>query len=256
MDTSIRGAVVFIYFMRRGISMKKLQTTLFALMMMTLSLAGCTDLSEQIDLDNDGMDVDELYYFSSYFAFDLEIRNGNNVTLENHRLVACDGKPYVGCIDEDFSGNEMNFEVPLNSTKEIGIWIDTNTYSSPIFAMYETTERNVGYIFTDQGLGITMFNINFNQTKADEWNVTDANGDGELQVCNIGLSEELLEYHTLFIDEINDNSTVEEQNHAAYQRFLGYISLLEDKNLIGLFNDYCEVEYLVHFLVIDTSTVE
>lgn len=222
----------------------------------TFCLPGCLDFSEGKINNSDGMDVDELYYFSSYFAFDLEIKNGNNVTLENQRLVTCDEKPYVGCIDGDFNGNEMNFEVPLNSTKELGIWIDTTTYSSPIFAMYETTERNVGYIFTDQGIGIAMFNTNFNQTKADEWNVTDANGDGKLQVCNIGLSEELLEYHTLFIDEINDNSTVEEQNHAAYQRFLEYISLLEDKNLIDLFNDYCEVEYLIHFLVIDTSTVE
>ncbi len=219
-------------------------------------LPGCLDFSEEEINNSDGMDVDELYYFSSYFAFELEIRNGNNVTLENHRLVTCDEKPYVGCFDGDFSGNEINFEVPLNSTKEFGIWIDTTTYPSPIFAMYETAERNVGHIFTDQGIGITMFNTNFNQTRADEWNVTDANGDGKLQVCNIGLSEELLEYHTLFIDEINDNSTVEEQNHAAYQRFLEYISLLEDKNLFDLFNDYCEVEYLIHFLVIDTSTVE
>jgi hypothetical protein len=214
------------------------------------------DIPKDETNNSDGMDVDELYYFSSYFAFELEIRNGNNVTLENHRLVRCDEKPYVGCFDTDFSGNEIKFEVPLNSTKESGIWIDTITYPSPIFAMYETTERDVGYIFTDQGIGIAMFNTNFNQTKANEWNITDANGDGKLQVCNIGLSEELLESHTLFIDEINDNSTVEEQNHAAYQRFLEYISLLENKNLIDLFNDYCEVEYLIHFLVIDTSTVE
>ena len=236
--------------------MAKFVLVSLTILCVTVCLPGCLDFSEGGINNSDGMDVDELYYFSSYFAFELEIKNGNNVTLENQRLVTCDEKPYVGCIDGDFNGNEINFEVPLYSTKELGIWIDTTTYSSPIFAMYETTERNVGYIFTDQGIGIAMFNTNFNQTKADEWNVTDANGDGKLQVCNIGLSEELLEYHTLFINEINDNSTVEEQNHVAYQRFIDYISLLEDKNLIDLFNDYCEVEYLVHFSVIDTSTVE
>ena len=220
------------------------------------SLPGCLDFSEEEINSSDGMNVDELYYFSSYFAFELEIRNGNNVALEEQRLVTCDEKPYVGCIDGSFNGNEFNFEVPLNSTKEHGIWIDTATYHSPIFAMYETTERNVGYIFTDQGIGITMFNTNFNQTKADEWNVTDANGDGKLQVCNIGLSEELLEYHTLFIDELNDNSTIEEQNHAIYQRSLDYMSLFEDKNFMDLFNDYCEVEYSIHFSLVDISSVE
>lgn len=222
----------------------------------TFCLPGCLDFSEGEINSRDGMDVDELYYFSSYFAFELEIRNGNNVTLENQRLITCDEKPYVGCIDEDFIGNEWNFEVPLNATKESGIWIDTITYPLPIFGMYETIERNVGYIFTDQGIGITLFNTNFNQTKADEWNVTDANGDGKLQVCIIGLSEELLEYHTRFVDKINDNSTVEEQRDAVYQRYLGYISLFEDQDLIDLFNDYCEVEYSIHFLVVDTSTVE
>ncbi|MGB1522945.1 MAG: hypothetical protein ACPG9D_07505, partial [Candidatus Poseidoniaceae archaeon] len=41
--------------------MKKLQTLLFALMMMTVSLAGCTDLSNQVDLDNDTVvDADDL----------------------------------------------------------------------------------------------------------------------------------------------------------------------------------------------------
>ena len=41
--------------------MKKLETVLFALMMITISLAGCTDLSNQIDMDNDGIpDVDDL----------------------------------------------------------------------------------------------------------------------------------------------------------------------------------------------------
>ena len=61
MYTYTRGPHVFIYFMSRVISMKKLQTLLFALMMMTVSLAGCTDSSNQIDLDNDGIpDVDDL----------------------------------------------------------------------------------------------------------------------------------------------------------------------------------------------------
>ena len=41
--------------------MKKLQTLLFALMMLTVSLAGCTDLSNQVDLDNDTVvDADDL----------------------------------------------------------------------------------------------------------------------------------------------------------------------------------------------------
>ena len=70
-------------------------------------------ISEEEIKINEGMNVDELYYFSSFFAFDLEIRNGNNVTLENQRLVRCDEKPYVGCIDEEFDGNLMNFEVEL-----------------------------------------------------------------------------------------------------------------------------------------------
>ena len=84
-------------------------------------------------------------------------------------------------------------------------------------------------------------------------NVTDENGDEKLQVCNIGLSENLLEYHAF---EIDDNSTAEEQNHSIYQRSLGYMSLFEDQNLTDLFKDYCEVEYSIYFSVVDTSTIE
>ncbi|MAW22291.1 MAG: hypothetical protein CMA16_02460, partial [Euryarchaeota archaeon] len=41
--------------------MKNLRTLLFALMMMTASLAGCTDIDEQIDSDNDAiLDSDDL----------------------------------------------------------------------------------------------------------------------------------------------------------------------------------------------------
>jgi ELWxxDGT repeat protein len=44
-----------------GNSMKKLQTLLFTLMMITVSLAGCTDLSNQVDLDGDTVvDADDL----------------------------------------------------------------------------------------------------------------------------------------------------------------------------------------------------
>lgn len=223
------------------------------MLFVTCCLPGCMDTPEEEIKINEGMKVDELYYFSSFFAFDLEIRNGNNVTLENQRLVRCDEKPYVGCIDEEFDGNLMNFEVPLNYTEELGVWIDTSTYSSPIFGMYETTEKDSGSIFTDRGIGFIFFNTNFNQTKADEWNVTDENGDEKLQVCNIGLSENLLEYHAF---EIDDNSTAEEQNHSIYQRSLGYMSLFEDQNLTDLFKDYCEVEYSIYFSVVDTSTIE
>ena len=47
--------------MRRGSYMKKSQTILFALMMLTVSLAGCTDISNQVDLDNDTVvDADDL----------------------------------------------------------------------------------------------------------------------------------------------------------------------------------------------------
>ena len=130
------------------------------ILFVTCCLPGCMDTPEEEIKINEGMKVDELYYFSSFFAFDLEIRNGNNVTLENQRLVRCDEKPYVGCIDEEFDGNLMNFEVPLNYTEELGVWIDTSTYSSPIFGMYETTEKDSGSIFTDRGIGFIFFNTN------------------------------------------------------------------------------------------------
>ena len=96
-----------------------------------------TQPEEEIKI-NEGNNVDELYYFSSFFAFDLEIRNGNNVTMENQRLVRWMRKVTLGVLMKKLDGNLMvsRSHGKLNH-RRTGVWIDTSTYSSPIFGMYQ-----------------------------------------------------------------------------------------------------------------------
>ena len=224
------------------------------ILIVALILPGCLDFTEE-KTNSDEMKVDDVYYFSSSgIAIELQIKYGNNVTIEQHRLIACDVKPWIGCIDQTYESEALSFDIPSNASEQTyGVWIDTTTYSSSAFFMLE---GNAGQIFTDQGIGFIMFTSNYNETKADTWNITDANNDGKLQVCHIGLSEELSIFHTHFVDEMTNNSSLDEQNHAIYQRYIGYLELFEDKDVAGLYNNYCEVDMSLAYLVTDSSYIE
>ncbi|GEM_PF-2372518 len=228
------------------------QTILFVMCVaLTLSIAGCVNPLSKEDAQV-GMEIDDLYYFQYSFAIDLQIKEGNNVTLETVSISPCDQEPFIGCIDQIQNGQAFVFDVPAEASSSDGVWFDDASFESPVFHFFETKDLTTGVIFTEQGIAFSLATqYNFNETKANEMNITDVNDDGKLQMCFIGLNKELSSHHALFVDQGTDNQTQEEERNLLIQRYDSYLNLFEEKRVLDVYNHYCEADQSLGLFALD-----
>ena len=216
-----------------------------------LSIAGCVNPLSKEDTQV-GMEINDLYYFQYYFAIDLEIKQGYNVTFETISISPCDEEPFIGCIDQIQDGQTFVFDVPAEASPSDGIWFDDRSFDSSVFHFFETKDLATGVIFTEQGIAFSLTTqYNFNETKADDVNLSDVNNDGNLQMCFIGLDKELSSHHDLFVDQGTDNQTEEEAMNLIIQRYDSYLNLFEEKGVLDVYNHYCEADFYLGSFALD-----
>ena len=234
--------------------MNHMRKRLFSLCCVTflLFMAGCVNPLSKEDSPS-GMEVDDLYYFQFFFAMDLVIKDGINVTLETVSLSPCgDEKPFIGCIDPEQAGNSYIFDVPAESTSSDGIWFDDSTFESPVFYFFDSPSLETGVVFTEQGIAFSITTqYNLNDTKANDMNITDVNNDGKLQMCFIGLNEELSNHHARYLDQGNSNLSEEEALDLLIQRYDSYLDLFEERGVLDVYNHHCEADHSLGSFVLD-----
>jgi len=219
---------------------------------LTLSIAGCVNPLSKEDAQV-GMEIDDLFYFQFYFAMDLVIKDGINVTLETVSISPCDDeKPFIGCIDPEQVGSSYIFDVPAEATSSDGVWFDDSTFESPVFYFFETQALDTGVVFTEQGIAFSITTQNnLNDTKANDMNITDVNNDGKLQMCFIGLNEELSNHHARYVDQGNSNLSEEEALNLLTQRYDSYLDLFEERGVLDVYNHHCEADHSLGSFTLD-----
>lgn len=228
------------------------RTKLFALCVTSLLfVAGCTNPLSRED-NPSGMEVNDLFYFQFYFAMDLVIKDGMNVTLETVSISPCDNeKPFIGCVDQEQNGNSYIFDVPAGASSSDGVWFDDSTFESPVFYFFETQALDTGVVFTEQGIAFSITTQhNLNETKANDMNITDVNNDGKLQMCFIGLNEELSSHHANYVDQ-GRNLSEEEALNLLNQRYDSYLDLFEERGVLDVYNHHCEADQSLGSFTLD-----
>ena len=235
------------------IGIHNLRTILFVLCVTSLlSIAGCVNPLSKEDSPS-GMEVNDLFYFQFYFAMDLQIKEGYNVTLETVSISPCDDeKPFIGCVDQEQNGNPYIFDVPAGASSSDGIWFDDSTFESPVFYFFDTQALESGVVFTEQGIAFSITTQhNLNETKANDMNITDVNEDGKLQMCFIGLNEELSSHHALYVDQGNSNLSEEEALNLLTQRYDSYLDLFEERGVLDVYKHHCEADHSLGSFTLD-----